>query len=80
MNQAMEKKMTRTDPMDDNLTLYRQQVGLFLFAPLFGAILLRPNSCPDICILLKKLKENIVERFIRFTRRFVFKSLTVQFR
>ncbi|KAG7332651.1 hypothetical protein KOW79_004485 [Hemibagrus wyckioides] len=28
MNQAMEKKMTRTDPMDDNLTLYRQQASI----------------------------------------------------
>lgn len=28
VNQSMEKKMARTDPMDDNLTLYRQQVGL----------------------------------------------------
>lgn len=38
MNQAMEKKMTRTDPMDDNLTLYRQQVGVFFSVPLLGAI------------------------------------------
>lgn len=29
MNQAVEKKMARTDPMDDNLALYRQQVGVF---------------------------------------------------
>ncbi|KAB5567243.1 hypothetical protein PHYPO_G00230570 [Pangasianodon hypophthalmus] len=28
MNQAMEKKMARTDPMDDNLTLYRQQASI----------------------------------------------------
>lgn len=27
-NQEMEKKMTRTDPMDDNLTLYRQQASI----------------------------------------------------
>ncbi|XP_017322345.1 intraflagellar transport protein 81 homolog [Ictalurus punctatus] len=28
MNQMMEKKMARTDPMDDNLTLYRQQASI----------------------------------------------------
>lgn len=39
MNQAMEKKMARTDPMDDNLALYRQQVGVFQPLPSLHTLL-----------------------------------------